>query len=48
MGYNIQRIRLGKKEADSTFYNADVNDVKMQEIAAALGMKLNIVESNTT
>lgn len=24
MGYNIQRIRLGKKEADSTFYNADV------------------------
>lgn len=48
MGYNIQRIRLGKKEADSTFYNADVNDAKMQEIAAALGMKLNIVESNTT
>ena len=48
MGYTVQRIRLGKKEADSTFYNADVNDVKMQEIAAALGMKLNIVESNTT
>lgn len=48
MGYTVQRIRLGKKEADSTFYNADVNDVKMQEIASALGMKLNIVESNTT
>ena len=48
MGYTVQRIRLGKKEADSTFYNADVNDLKMQEIAAALGMKLNIVESNTT
>lgn len=48
MGYTVQRIRLGKKEADSTFYNADVNDAKMQEIAAALGMKLNIVESNTT
>lgn len=48
MGYTVQRIRLGKKEAESTFYNADVNDVKMQEIAAALGMKLNIVESNTT
>ena len=28
--------------------SAHVNDVKMQEIAAALGMKLNIVESNTT
>lgn len=48
MGYNIRKIRLGKKEADSTYYNADVNDAKMQEIAAALGMKLNIVESNTT
>lgn len=48
MGYTVQKIRLGKKEADSTFYNADVNDAKMQEIAAALGMKLNIVESNTT
>lgn len=48
MGYTIQKIRLGKKEADSTYYNADVNDAKMQEIASALGMKLNIVESNTT
>lgn len=48
MGYTVQRIRLGKKEADSTFYNADVNDAKMQEIATALGMKLNIIESNTT
>ena len=48
MGYNIQRIRLGKKEADSTYYNADISDTKMQEIASALGMKLNIVESNTT
>lgn len=48
MGYNILKIRLGKKEADSTYYNADVNDTKMQEIASALGMKLNIVESNTT
>lgn len=48
MGYNIQRIRLGKKEVDSTYYNADISDTKMQEIAAALGMKLNIVESNTT
>lgn len=48
MGYTVQRIRLGKKEADSTYYNADVNDTKMQEIASALGMKLNIVESNTT
>lgn len=48
MGYNIQKIRLGKKEADSTYYNADVNDTKMQEIASALGMKLNIVKSNTT
>lgn len=48
MGYNIQRIRLGKKEADSTYYNADINDTKMQEIASTLGMKLNIVESNTT
>lgn len=48
MSYTIQRIRLGKKEADSTYYNADVNDAKMQEIASALGMKLNIVESNTT
>lgn len=48
MSYTIRRIRLGKKEADSTFYNADVNDTKMQEIASALGMKLNIVESNTT
>ena len=48
MRYNIQRIRLGKKEADSTYYNADINDTKMQEIASTLGMKLNIVESNTT
>ncbi len=48
MGYGIFRIRLGKKEADSTYYNADVDDAKMQEIASALGMKLNIVESNTT
>lgn len=48
MGYTIQRIRLGKKEADSTYYTADVNDTKMQEIASALGMKLNTIESNAT
>lgn len=47
MSYTIQRIRLGKKEADSTYYNADVNDTKMQEIASALGMKLNTITSNT-
>lgn len=47
MSYTIQRIRLGKKEADSTYYNAGVNDTKMQEIASALGLKLNTITSNT-
>ena len=48
MGYSILKIRLGKKAADSTVYSAGVDDAKMQEIATALGMKLNIVEPNTT
>lgn len=32
MGYTVQRIRLGKKEADSTFYNADVNDADRKSV----------------
>nr|DAO98845.1 MAG TPA: hypothetical protein [Caudoviricetes sp.] len=48
MGYSVLKIRLGKKAADSTVYSAGVDDAKMQEIATALGMKLNIIEPNTT
>lgn len=47
MSANIKYINLGKKESDSDYWVADVNDIKMQEIADALGMKLNTVVSDS-
>lgn len=47
MSANIKYINLGKKESDSDCWVADVNDIKMQEIADALGMKLNTVVSDS-
>ena len=41
--YNIKTIDLGKREEDSDYWVSDVNDGKMQEIATAIGVKVNII-----
>lgn len=45
--YNIKTIDLGKREEDSDYWVSDVNDSKIQEIATAIGMKVNTVTSNS-
>lgn len=47
MGYQVNRIDLGKMENDSDYWVSNVNDAKLQEIADALGMKLNTVKSGS-
>lgn len=47
MGYQVNRIDLGKMENDSDYWASNVNDAKLQEIADALGMKLNTVKSGS-
>lgn len=45
--YNIKTIDLGKREEDSDYWVSDVNDAKMQEIATAIGTKVNVVTSGS-
>ena len=45
--YNIKTIDLGKREENSDYWVSDVNDDKIQEIATAIGMKVNTVTSNS-
>ena len=45
--YNIKTIDLGKMEEDSDYWVSDVNDTKIQEIATAIGMKVNTVTSGS-
>ena len=45
--YNIKTIDLGKREEDSDYWVSDVNDAKIQEIATAIGMKVNVVTSGS-
>ena len=43
--YNIKTIDLGKREEDSDYWVSAVDDTKIQEIATAIGMKVNVVTS---
>ena len=45
--YNIKTIDLGKREEGSDYWISDVNDNKMQEIATAIGTKVNVVTSGS-
>ena len=45
--YNIKTIDLGKREEDSDYWISDVNDNKIQEIATAIGTKVNVVTSGS-
>ena len=41
--YSIKTIALGKQEENSDYWVSDVNDAKIQEIATAIGVKVNII-----
>lgn len=41
--YSIKTIALGKQEENSHYWVSDVNDAKIQEIATAIGVKVNTV-----
>lgn len=41
--YSIKTIALGKQEENSDYWVSDVNDTKIQEIATAIGVKVNTV-----
>ena len=41
--YSIKTIALGKQEKNSDYWVSDVNDAKIQEIATAIGVKVNTV-----
>lgn len=43
MIYSIKTIALGKQEENSDYWVSDVNDAKIQEIATAIGVKVNTV-----
>lgn len=41
--YSIKTIALGKQEENSDYWVSDVNDAKIQEIATAIGVKVNTI-----
>lgn len=47
MSLRIETIALGKQEVDSEYWVSDVTDKKIQEIAAALGLKYYTITSGS-